>query len=401
MTVRVQGAEANKSAPKSVWWNDANVRAVIYQIVTIAIICGIAWYLVSNTLANLASRNIATGLNFLGRESSLPIGEHLIDYSPASSYGRAYIVGMLNTIYVSALGIVLATILGTIIGVARLSSNWLIARMATVYVEMMRNIPLLLQLFVWYGILLALPPVRQAAQAAQDSLIPVFLSQRGLFFPVLEPEPVHGVMGILFGIGVVGTWLLSVFSKRRQAETGRPFPVLWPSLALMFGLPLIAWVIAGAPFRPSVPALQGFNVRGGSSLTPEFVALLLGLVTYTAAFIAETVRAGILAVPKGQSEAARALGLPEGRLLRLIVLPQALRVIVPPTTSQYLNLTKNSSLAVGIAYPDLVSVGNTIINQTGQAVEGIAMIMAVYLTLSLLIAAFMNWYNKSIALKER
>lgn len=397
MTVRVQGAATGKEAPKSVWWNDANVRAVIYQVITVLVILGIGWYLISNTLANLASRNIATGLNFLGRESSMPIGQHLIDYTPASSYGRAYLVGMLNTIFVSAIGIVLATILGTIIGVARLSSNWLVARMATVYVEMLRNIPLLLQLFVWYGILLALPPIRQAS----NPLPGVFLSQRGLFVPVLEPEPVHGIMGILLAVGIIATWIYARWGKRRQEATGKPVKLLWPALGFIIGLPLLAWAFAGFPFRPSVPELKGFNMAGGSSLTPEFVALLLGLVTYTAAFIAETVRAGILAVPKGQPEAARALGLSEGRLLRLIVLPQALRVIIPPTTSQYLNLTKNSSLAVGIAYPDLVSIGNTIINQTGQAVEGIAMIMAVYLSLSLLIAALMNFYNKSIALKER
>jgi len=397
MTVRVQEATAGKAVPKSVWWNDANVRAVIYQIVTVAIIIGIGWYLVSNTLANLASRNIATGLGFLEREAALPIGEHLIHYTPASSYGRAYLVGMLNTIYVSAIGIVLATILGTIVGVARLSSNWLVARMASIYVEMLRNIPLLLQLFVWYGVLLALPPMRQALNPVPG----VFLSQRGLFIPILEGEPVHAVMLILLALGVIATWVYARWGKRRQEQTGQPAKLLWPALGFIIGMPMIAWVLAGLPFRPSVPEIKGFNFSGGGSLTPEFVALLLGLVTYTAAFIAETVRAGILAVPRGQPEAARALGISEGKVLRLIVLPQALRVIIPPTTSQYLNLTKNSSLAVGIAYPDLVSIGNTIINQTGQAVEGIAMIMAVYLTLSLLIAALMNFYNKSIALKER
>jgi general L-amino acid transport system permease protein len=399
MAVRTEGRTTTGavSAPRGAWWNDANVRAVLYQILTVLVIVAIGWYLISNTLNNLAQRNIATGFGFLDREAGLPIGEHLIAYTPASSYGRAYLVGMLNTIFVSALGIVFATILGTIVGVARLSSNWLVAKLASFYVELIRNIPLLLQLFVWYGILLTLPPARQSLNPVPG----VFLSQRGLYFPVLYEHPVYFVMLILFALGIVATFLVSRWGKQRQALTGKPFPMLGPALGLIFGLPLIAWLIAGAPFQVNAPELKGFNFQGGSSVTPEFVALLLGLVTYTAAFIAETVRAGILAVPKGQWEAARALGMPEGRILRLIVLPQALRVIVPPTTSQYLNLTKNSSLAVGIAYPDLVSVGNTIINQTGQAVEGIAMIMAVYLTLSLLIAAFMNWYNKRIALKER
>lgn len=399
MAARTEGraAAGAVSAPKAVWWNDANVRAVLYQIITVLVILGIGWYLVSNTLSNLAQRNIATGFGFLDREAGLPIGEYLINYTPASSYGRAYLVGMLNTIFVSALGIVFATILGTIIGIARLSSNWLIAKLASVYVEIVRNIPLLLQLFVWYGVLLTLPPARQSL----NPLPGFFLSQRGLYFPVLYEHAVHAVMLLLFALGILLTFLVNRWGKRRQALTGKPLPMLGPALGLIFGLPLIAWVIAGAPFEVNAPAMKGFNFQGGASVTPEFVALLLGLVTYTAAFIAETVRAGILAVPRGQWEAARAVGLSERRILRLIVLPQALRVIVPPTTSQYLNLTKNSSLAVGIAYPDLVSVGNTIINQTGQAVEGIAMIMAVYLTLSLLIAAFMNWYNKRIALKER
>lgn len=399
MAARTEGraGAATVAVPKSAWWNDANVRAVLYQIVTVLVILGIAWYLISNTLGNLASRNIATGFGFLEREAGMPIGEHLISYTPASSYGRAYLVGMLNTIFVSAIGIVLATILGTIVGIARLSSNWLIAKLASVYVEVIRNIPLLLQLFVWYGVLLALPPARQSL----SPLPGVFLSQRGLYFPVLYEHPVHAVMLILLVLGVALTVVVNRWGKRRQALTGKPLPMLGPALGLMLGLPLIAWLIAGAPFDPNVPAMKGFNFQGGASVTPEFVALLLGLVTYTAAFIAETVRAGILAVPRGQWEAARAVGLSETRILRLIVLPQALRVIVPPTTSQYLNLTKNSSLAVGIAYPELVSVGYTMINQTGQAVEGIAMIMAVYLTLSLLIAAFMNWYNKRIALKER
>jgi general L-amino acid transport system permease protein len=388
---------ARAPRPKTAIWNDRDFRAVLYQILLVIGIGLVAWYLIHNTLANLAARRIATGFDFLGREAGFDISESLIPYTPASSYLHALVVGLLNTLKVAIIGVVLATIWGTLLGVARLSSNWLIRKLASWYVEALRNTPLLLQLFLWYAILQGLPAVRQAMQPLPG----VFLSQKGLAFPALEGEPVHAVMAILFVIGIALSWWWSKRAKAHQDATGEIRPVLLPALGLIVGLPLIAWLVAGAPFKLDVPALRGFNFQGGSVISPEFAALLFGLVVYTSAYIAEIVRAGILAVPHGQTEAARALGLAPGRILSLIVLPQALRVIVPPMTSQYLNLTKNSTLAVGIGFPDLVMQINTTINQTGQAIEGIAMVMAVYLTISLIISGFMNWYNARIRLVER
>ncbi len=383
--------------PRSSIWNDRDFRAVLYQVALVLGIGLVAWYLIHNTLANLAARRIATGFGFLDREAGFDISESLISYSPASTYLRALAVGLLNTLKVAAIGVVLATIWGTILGIARLSSNWLIRQLASWYVEVLRNTPLLLQLFLWYAILQGLPGVRDALQPLPG----VFLSQKGLAFPVPVEDPVHAVMGLLLVVGIGVSWWWAKRARVHQAATGEVRPVLLPSIGLIVGLPLVAWLIGGAPRAFDVPALRGFNFQGGSVISPEFTALLFGLVVYTASYIAEIVRAGILAVPRGQSEAARALGLPSGRILRLVVLPQALRVIVPPMTSQYLNLTKNSTLAVGIGFPDLVMQINTTINQTGQAIEGIAMVMAVYLSISLMISAFMNWYNAKIRLVER
>ncbi|MGE0260054.1 MAG: amino acid ABC transporter permease, partial [Alphaproteobacteria bacterium] len=303
-----------------------------------------------------------------------------------------------NTLYVAALGIVLATVLGTLIGLARLSTNWLVARLAQIYVETFRNIPLALQLFFWWGLLRGYAPSpRQAWQPLPD----VFVSNRGLVFPLPYGDPAYWYMLAAFIAGIAGAWVLSRWARRRQAATGLQFPAGWVGVGLILGLPAIVFIGAGSPLRLDLPELRGFNFAGGGAASPEFAALLLGLVVYTGAFIAEIVRAGILAVSWGQSEAAMALGLKPSQRMRLIVLPQALRVIVPPMTSQYLNLTKNSSLAVIIGYPDLVSIANTTINQTGQAVEGIAMIMAVYLAISLAISLLMNLYNRSVALVER
>lgn len=373
-------------------------RAAVYQAAVITAIVAVGYFLVSNTLDNLASRNIATGFGFLDREAGFPIAEHAIEFSAASSYGRAYLVGILNTLQVSAIGIVLATILGTLIGVARLSSNWLIARLAAAYIEMLRNIPLILQLFFWYGLVLSLPGPRQALEIVGGN---VYLSNRGFTFALPEYAPVHGWALILLALGVVAALAADVAARRHQARTGRRLPAFWPGVALALGPAALLFAASGAPLSWERPTLMGFNFSGGGRLSPEFFALVFGLTTYTAAYIAEVVRAGIRAVPIGQSEAALALGLGRGRALRLVILPQALRLIVPPATNQYLNLTKNSSLAVGIGYQELVSVGNTTINQTGQAIEGIAMIMAVYLTISLAISALMNLYNRRIALKER
>jgi general L-amino acid transport system permease protein len=378
--------------------SDPTVRAVVYQILVVGAVVLVGWFLISNTLDNLARRSIATGYSFLEREAAFGIGEHVIDYSPKDSYGRAFLVGVLNTLKVSVIGVILATIIGTLIGVARLSSNWLIAKLASAYVEIVRNIPPLLQLFFWYALVSdGLPPVRSALNPIPG----VFLSQRGLFVPAPSSDPVWKMMGIAFLVALVLTYVMRRWAKARQARTGQIFPVGWTGLGLLIGLPLLAYLAGGAPTALDMPKLSGFNFVGGMVLSPEFFAILMGLTIYTAAFIAEVVRSGIIAVNWGQTEAARALGIPSGPTLRLVILPQALRVIVPPLTSQYLNLTKNSSLALAIGYPDLVSIANTTLNQTGQAIEGVTMIMGTYLSISLSISIFMNLYNKRIALVER
>jgi general L-amino acid transport system permease protein len=392
---RTQGGRAPKT---TAFWNDRDFRAVLYQVLLVLLIALVGWYLVRNTLNNLEARRIATGFGFLEREAGFGISEHVIEFSPADTYLRAIIVGLLNTLKVAVIGIVLATIWGTVLGVARLSSNWLISKLSSWYVEIVRNTPLLLQLFLWYAVVTeGLPDTRQALQFLPD----FFISKRGLRYPTVVDDPSHLWMWLAFAAGIVLAFWWRGRAKAHQEATGEIRPVLLPSLGLMIGLPLIPWLIFGAPLQFDVPVLRGFNFQGGGTISPELVALLFGLIVYTAAYIAEIVRAGILAVPRGQTEAARALGLPAGRILRLVILPQALRVIVPPMTSQYLNLTKNSSLAVAIGFPDLVSIINTTINQTGQAIEGIAMVMAAYLTVSLAISGFMNWYNAHIRLVER
>ena len=376
---------------------DPRARAVFYQLLTLTIVVAVGWFLVDNTLTNLANRNIASGFGFLDREAGFAISESVIAYNASDSYGRALLVGFLNTIRIAVLGIVVATVLGTVIGIARLSSNWLLAKLASVYVEVVRNIPLLLQLFVWYSVItVSLPHPREQVTIGLD----IYLTNRGIYAPVPADHPVWLPVGVALVVAIGIAWGIARWAKRAQDETGRTKPVFWYSLAVIVGCPALVWLVGGAPTEMVVPVLDGFNFRG-EELTPEFLALLLGLSTYTAGFIAEIVRSGIQAVPKGQTEAARAVGLKPGRVLQLVILPQALRIIIPPTTSQYLNLTKNSSLAVAIGYPDLVSVGNTTLNQTGQAIEVIVIYMTVYLTISLLISLFMNWYNQRIALVER
>lgn len=392
---------SNRAAPKHALrfsWSDPRFRAIVWQIVILGGVAAIAWYLIANTHQNLLARHIATGFGFLGRTAGIPIGKSMISYNPAvDTYGRALVIGVLNTLKVSVIGIVLATILGTLIGIGRLSKNWLMARLTAFYVETIRDLPLLLQLLFWYTILQGLPAPRNAMSIGGG----VFLSNRGLKLPTLNWQFAHTAALLALLAGAAGTWLWNRHARLRQEATGVR-PAVWPvALALLVGLPLLAWAVLGAPWHWDVPALHGFNFTGGTDVSPEFFALLLGLVTYTAGYIAEIVRAGIQAVPWGQWEASGALGMKRGATLRHIVLPQALRVIIPPMTSQYLNLTKNSSLAVAIGYQDLVSIADTTLNQTGQAIEGIAVIMAVYLTISLSISLFMNWYNAHIALVER
>ena len=378
-------------------WNDPGTRAVIYQVVALGLVALAVWFLVSNTLHNLAQRNIATGFAFLSREAGFAIGESAVAYSPADTYGRAIWVGLLNTLRVAVLGIILATVLGTLIGIARLSKNWLISKLSSIYVEVMRNVPLLLQLFFWYSIITeSMPGPRQA----HNPLPGVFISNRGLKVPGLQGDSFDWILvGVV--VAIVAIVLAQRWGTRRQQATGRPFPLGRWAIAFLIGFPVLGWLASGASLTLEVPELRGFNFVGGWSLSPEFTALLAGLVIYTSAFVAEVVRSGVQAVNNGQWEAAGSLGLRRGQVLRLVVLPQALRVIIPPMTSQYLNLTKNSSLAVAIGYPDIVSVVNTTLNQTGQAIEGILIIMAAYLTVSLSISIFMNWYNKRIALVER
>ncbi|MGI9332380.1 MAG: amino acid ABC transporter permease [Gammaproteobacteria bacterium] len=401
MSVKPESVAAIGSAPpaRPPIWNDPTYRALFFQLVVLVVLVLLATSLVNNTLANLERQGIASGFGFLERTAGFSIGESLIDYKEEDSYGRTFLVGLLNTMWVSAWGIVFATILGFIIGVARLSPNWLISKLAMVYIEILRNIPLLLQIFFWYfAVLRPLPSPRQAISVS-DAL---FLTNRGLHFPRGVPEEGWGLVLWAFVAGVVAAIAIAIWAHKRQDRTGEQFPVLWTSLGLIIGVPVITFLVLGLPMHLEYPELKGFNFAGGSTLTPEFSSLLLALSLYTAAFIAENVRAGIQAVSHGQTEAAYALGLRAGPTLRLVIIPQALRVIIPPLTSQYLNLTKNSSLAAAIAYPDLVLVfAGTALMQTGQAVEIIVITMGVYLTLSLLISAFMNWYNAKMALVER
>ena len=380
------------------FWRDPDKRAIVFQVAALLVVASVSYYLFSNTQANLERQSIATGFGFLDKEAGFEIGESLIEYSAADHYADALLVGALNTIKVSFIGIILTIILGTFVGVARLSSNWLVAKLAGGYIELMQNIPILLQLFFWYAIFYeSFPSPRQAL----NPFAGVFLCNRGLIFAVPEAHAAHAAMGWAFLAALAIGWGLHRWGDRRQARTGQIFPSIRVTIALCICLPALAWVFAGTPTAMDVPQLQGFNFKGGITVSPEFSALLLGLVFYTAAFVAEIVRAGIQSVGRGQVEAAMAIGLRPGQVLHLVILPQALRVIIPPLTSQMLNLTKNSSLAIAIGYADFVAVTNTTINQTGQAIEGVALIMLVYLFFSLSTSLFMNWYNKRMALVER
>ncbi len=380
------------------FWRDPRVRALFAQALVLGLVLLGAAYLVRNTLLNLERLGVSSGFGFLNTTAGFDISQTLIAYDRTYSYGRAFIVGLLNTFYVAAVGILLATVIGFVMGIARLSSNWLVAKVAAAYIEIVRNVPLLLQLIMWYVVVLGGLPAPRNSLALGES---VFLNVRGLFVPRPQFEEGFGWVVAAFLAAVVAVVVLSRWARRRFEATGQPFPVFWTSLGLLFGLPALAFLLAGQPLSFEYPVLGRFRITGGMVMLPEFMAMVLGLSVYTGAFIAEIVRGGILAISKGQWEAAYALGLSRGQALRLIIVPQALRVIIPPQTSQYLNLTKNSSLGVAIGYPDFFNVAGTINNQTGQAVEVIAITMAVYLTLSLLISAFMNWYNARMALVER
>jgi general L-amino acid transport system permease protein len=391
--------EAVQRASGTPFWHDQRIRGVLFQILVLGGLFAFFGFIVYNTAQNLERSGIASGFGFLWNTAGFDISFTLIDYKATDTYGRVLIVGILNTLFVSAIGIVGATVLGTIVGILRLSKNWLVGRLATVYVEMLRNTPLLLQIVFWYyAVLAALPGVRQSTLWLGG----FSLNQRGFYMPapVLEPGFWWVPAALVAAIGLA--FLVYRWARQRQFQTGQPFPVLRANLALIVGLPILAAFVTGVPWSWEYPELTGFNYRGGTVLVPEFLALLFALVLYTSAFIAEIVRAGLLSVGHGQTEAALAVGLKPSLVTRLVIIPQALRVIVPPLTSQYLNLAKNSSLAIAIAYPDLVAVfAGTTLNQTGQAIETIAITMLVYLTISLSISAFMNWYNRRIALVER
>ncbi|MGA8615594.1 MAG: amino acid ABC transporter permease [Xanthobacteraceae bacterium] len=373
---------------------------VALQVVLVAVVCGLAYAAFVNAADNLARAHIASGFRFWDNTAGFDISQTLIAYSVSTStFGRAFWVGLLNTLLVAGVGIVLATVLGFVIAIAQLSRNWLVARLAGGYVELIRNVPLLLQLLFWYNaVLKALPELRESIALPGGG----FLNNRGLFLPRPDFEPGFGAVLIALSIAVAAAFALHVWAHRRQKRTGaRPYIVGWV-LALIFGLPLAVFALAGLPLSFSFPQMSRFNVVGGVEILPEFAALLLALSVYTAAFIAEVVRAGILSVAPGQTEAAQSLGLRSGTTLRLIVIPQAMRVIVPPLTNQYLNLTKNSSLAVAIGYPDLVQVfAGSVLNITGQAVEVIAITMAVYLAISLVTSLLMNLYGRTTAIVER
>jgi general L-amino acid transport system permease protein len=392
--------ERPDTAPAPALWRDPRVRAIAYQILLLLGVIAFAAFIVNNTIDNLARQGISTGFGFLNAPAGFGIPQTLIPFTVLSPNWVVFWVGLLNTILVAVIGIALATVLGFVIGLARLSSNWLVARLATVYIEIIRNVPLLLQILFWYfAVLQALPHPRESMAFMGDLF---FLNNRGFYAPKPIFEAGFGWVVVAFLAALPLVIGIARWARRRRDATGQPFPTFSVGVGLLVGLPLLVFLMTGAPLAFDHPEMGRFALQGGLQLLPELVALALALSIYTAAFIAETVRAGILSVSHGQIEAAHALGLKQGHTLRLVVIPQALRVIIPPLTSQYLNLTKNSSLAVAIGYPDFVNVFTGIVlNQTGQAVEVIAMTMAVYLTLSLLTSAFMNWYNRRIALVER
>ncbi len=380
-------------------WNDPKIRSVFFQVILIAVLGFLVIEIVLNTISNLQKLNKDLGFDFLSKSAGFDIIQTLIPYTSSSSYGTALKVGLLNTILVSVLGIIAATIIGFVVGIMRLSKNWVVSRIAAVYIEFFRNIPLLLQIFVWYTLV-----VIQTLPAPKQALNPFgvfFLSNRGFMMP--RPIFGEGAWMVLAGfvLAVIGVWLLARWAKQRLFATGQPFPVFWTSIALLIGLPWVGLVLGGFPITFEVPSKTAFSFSGGMAVIPELMALFLALSVYTATYIAEAVRAGVQAVSHGQTEAANALGLRSGTTLRLVVVPQALRVIIPPLASTYLSLTKNSSLAVAIGYPDLVATGGTVLNQTGKAIEIVTIWMVVYLALSLFTSLLMNWFNSRMKLVER
>jgi general L-amino acid transport system permease protein len=377
---------------------DPKVRGLVSQAILVVALTAFVWWIIGNTAQNLQRSNIASGFDFLNGRAGFDLAQTPIAYSSDSTYMRALYVGILNTVIIAAAGIVTALVLGFLIGIARLSSNWLLRTLATTYVEIFRNLPPLLQIFFWYfGVLSVLPQPKESIPIPPGG----YLNSRGFFMPKIIWSEGSGLILFALLAAIVISFFVWRWSSKRQMETGQQFPVLWTTIGLLTGLPLLAFFLSGMPASIEYPKLSTFNLSGGFQVKPEFLSLYLALSVYTAAFIAEIVRSGIMGVAKGQTEASQAVGLSRGMLLRLVVVPQAMRIIIPPLTSQFLNLTKNSSLAIAIGYPDLVAVGGTILNQTGQAIEVVAIWMLVYLGLSLATSLFMNWFNAKMALVER
>jgi general L-amino acid transport system permease protein len=381
------------------FWNDPFWRGLASQILLAGVVAFLVIEATINARDNMHARGIPTDLSFWNMPAGFDINQSFVAYSAISPYGRAFVVGLLNTLFVAIVGVIFATIVGFAVGAARLSKSWLLARLATIYVEIIRNIPLLLQLLFWYNaVLKPLPGPRQSV----DILGAAFINNRGLFVPEPVARAGFDYVLIAFAIGIIGSVIFWFAARRRQMQTGAQWPVVRVSLGLILGLPILVYFLTGRPLEFATPQLRGFNFVGGIRLSPELVALLLSLILYTASFIAEIVRAGIQSVPRGQTEASLALGLRPGPVRRLVIMPQAMRVIIPPLTNQYLNLTKNSSLAVFIGYPDLVQIfAGTVLNQTGAAVQVIFITMAVYLAISLATSAVMNLYARHTAIRER
>ncbi len=390
----------NKKAQASVaFYNNPENRAVIYQVLALVFIFFVAYFVLNNMFTNIEKRGINTGFDFLGSEAGFGILQSLIEYDESDSHGKVFIVGLLNTILVSVIGIFFASIIGLLVGIGRLSSNWMVSKLCMVYVETFRNIPILLQILFWYNVVLASLPSPRQSMSFFDS---IFFNNRGLYIPrpILESGFISVV--IAFILAIIAVIFLSKWANKKHDETGQVFPVFWVSLVILIASPLLVYFVSGSPASLEYAVLKGFNFRGGWTLIPELLALAFALSIYTATYIAEAVRAGIEAVPVGQKEAANALGLKEHIILKKVVLPQALRVIIPPVINQYLNLVKNSSLATAIGYPELVTIfSGTSLNQVGQAIEIILMTMAVYLTLSIIISMLMNYLNARMQIKER